>query len=371
MKRALLIIGILFTLGVNAHAAWNAAKPADNDQRSLAPAQIRANWDAIALGTDAALLITNAKISASAAIADTKLATISTAGKVSGAALTSLSSVPSGAGALPIANGGTGATTRQSAINGLSAVSLTGTSGQGLVSDGTNMVIGYPAGLTIADAATGDVLLHSGTTWTRLAPGTTDYALVSNGAGTAPAYEKVSLTAGVQGALPVANGGTGATTAQTAIDALLPAQGSASGKVLTSNGTTASWSASGLTNYTTGNYIEVISTATGSMASSSSYTKIKEFSPLMRAGTIRVVFTSENLGPNANGYARVYINGVAVGTERLTEDLPATHTEDFSVAVGDLVQVYARKIDGGQSTATVVTSFSIRCSNPTVPSQVL
>lgn len=48
--------------------------------------------------------IVNADISASAAIADTKLAQITTAGKVSGAAITSLSSLPAGAGVIPSAN---------------------------------------------------------------------------------------------------------------------------------------------------------------------------------------------------------------------------------------------------------------------------
>lgn len=48
--------------------------------------------------------VVNADINASAAIADTKLDTISTAGKVSGAALTSLANTPSGAGRLPSAN---------------------------------------------------------------------------------------------------------------------------------------------------------------------------------------------------------------------------------------------------------------------------
>lgn len=48
--------------------------------------------------------IVNADISASAAIAGSKLAQITTAGKVSGAALTSLTSTPSSAGALPVAN---------------------------------------------------------------------------------------------------------------------------------------------------------------------------------------------------------------------------------------------------------------------------
>jgi hypothetical protein len=53
--------------------------------------------------------IVNADVNASAAIVDTKLAQIATAGKVSGAALTSLSSIPAGAGVIPAANlpGGT------------------------------------------------------------------------------------------------------------------------------------------------------------------------------------------------------------------------------------------------------------------------
>lgn len=50
--------------------------------------------------------ISDANISGSANISDSKLAAISTAGKVSGAALTSLASIPSGAGVLPVANGG-------------------------------------------------------------------------------------------------------------------------------------------------------------------------------------------------------------------------------------------------------------------------
>lgn len=48
--------------------------------------------------------ITTSNIAANASIADTQLANISTAGKVSGAALTSLASIPSGAGIIPSAN---------------------------------------------------------------------------------------------------------------------------------------------------------------------------------------------------------------------------------------------------------------------------
>jgi len=82
----------------------------------ISPTQVTTNEDNIysylqnGIDKIAALSITNSEISASAAIVDSKLAQITTASKVSGAALTSLSSVPSGAGALPIANGGTALT---------------------------------------------------------------------------------------------------------------------------------------------------------------------------------------------------------------------------------------------------------------------
>ena len=51
----------------------------------------------------------------------------------------------------------------------------------------------------------------------------------------------ISLTAGVNGTLPIANGGTGQTTATAAFNALAPSQTSNSGKFLTTDGTNTSW----------------------------------------------------------------------------------------------------------------------------------
>jgi len=84
--------------------AWDKSLPANNTKLKDAPSLIRANFEAIEEGTDAALKITNAKVADNAAIADTKLAKISTAGKVGGAALTELANIPSGAGIIPAAN---------------------------------------------------------------------------------------------------------------------------------------------------------------------------------------------------------------------------------------------------------------------------
>jgi hypothetical protein len=181
--------------------AWDASKPADNEKLKDTPALIRANWSAIATGTDSALQITNAKVSATAGIVDTKLDTISTAGKVSGTAITGLASLPAGAGAVPILNGGTGQTTKEPALNAL-LPTQTGLSGKTLKTDGSTHSWGYPTDLAIASQAQGDLLYFNGTSWVRLGAGTAGYILKTQGVGANPAWLQT---------LPTANGGTGAT----------------------------------------------------------------------------------------------------------------------------------------------------------------
>lgn len=84
--------------------AWDKTKP-ENDMLLINfPPACRANWDAIELGTDPNLQITNAKVAANAGIEDTKLAQIATANKVNGSAFIGLANVPSAAGVLPSAN---------------------------------------------------------------------------------------------------------------------------------------------------------------------------------------------------------------------------------------------------------------------------
>lgn len=239
-NRTALVLAFLLCSG-SVFAAWDASKPANDEKLKDAPALIRANWDALALGTDSALQITNAKVAAAAGIVDTKLATITTAGKVDGSAITNLNNVPSGAGALPIANGGTGQTTRQAALNGLSATSLTGTSGQSLTSNGTNVSLGYPDDLNISSKAQGDmVFVDSTPKIARLAAGTNKMFLQTQGAGANPQWAKVTLsdTGMVTGTLAVGNGGTGTTSLT---DIGLPSQGGNSGKYLTTNGSASSW----------------------------------------------------------------------------------------------------------------------------------
>jgi hypothetical protein len=124
--------------------------------------------------------------------------------------------------ALPVANGGTGQTTANAALNGL-LPSQSGQSGKVLSTDGTN------------------------TTWTAV----TGTGTVTSVGLSAPAFLTVSgspvtasgtLALSYSGtAIPVANGGTGQTTATAAFDGLAPSQTGNSGKYLTTNGSTTSW----------------------------------------------------------------------------------------------------------------------------------
>ena len=136
-------------------------------------------------------------------------------------------------------------TTFQTSLNGLTpntatagAVTLAGTLGP--VSGGTGL----------SAYTTGDIIYASATnTLAALADVATGNALISGGVTTAPSWGKIGLTTHVSGTLPVANGGTGATS-QTAYAVLTGGTTSTgafqsvasvgtSGQVLTSNGASA------------------------------------------------------------------------------------------------------------------------------------
>jgi hypothetical protein len=130
-------------------------------------------------------------------------------------------------GTVAIANGGTGATTQQAAMTALAGAN---TAGQYLRGNGTNVVM---SAIQAADVPT----------------------LNQNTTGTA---------ANVTGTVAIANGGTGQTTATAAINALLPSQASQNGKYLTTDGTNTSWAtvSGGVTTFSAGTTGFTPSTAT-------------------------------------------------------------------------------------------------------------
>lgn len=132
----------------------------------------------------------------------------------------------------------------------------------GTAANVTGVVATVNGGTGQSSYVVGDILFASTTTaLSKLADVATGNALISGGVGVAPSYGKIGLTTHVSGILPIANGGTGQTTASAAFNALSPitttgdliignGAGSAtrlpigtSGYLLTSNGTTAAWTA--------------------------------------------------------------------------------------------------------------------------------
>lgn len=188
------------------------------------------------------------------------------------------------AGTLAIANGGTGQTTQQAALNALAGAT---TSGQYLRGNGTNVTL---SAIQAADVPT----LNQNTTGTAL---------------------------NVTGTVAIANGGTGQTTAANAINALVPAQAGQSGKVLTTNGSVVSWGTAG------GGGITALTgdvSASGSGSVSASVTGLRGRVVATTAPTAGQVLgwnaTTNQWEPTSAGGAvsydvlRVFIAGPGVGT---------------------------------------------------------
>jgi hypothetical protein len=96
----------------------------------------------------------------------------------------------------------------------------------------TSVGISMPTGFSTGSAITGSGNLSV----------TTTLSGPIKGAGSGFTAGNINLTSEVTGTLPIANGGTNATTANTALNNLLPSQTSNSGKFLLTNATNTSWS---------------------------------------------------------------------------------------------------------------------------------
>jgi hypothetical protein len=118
-------------------------------------------------------------------------------------------------------------------------------------------------GTNLTSYAVGDIVYASGTgTLASLADVATGNAIISGGVGVAPTYGKVGLTTHVSGTLPIANGGTNATTAS--ITSFNNITGyTASGATGTTSTNLVFSTAPTVTNPTLTGFIETVYAATG------------------------------------------------------------------------------------------------------------
>jgi len=92
------------------------------------------------------------------------------------------------------------------------------------------------------------------------------------------------------------------------------------------------------------------------------YTKLSEFFAA-RNGSIRISFNLRQ-GGGGTAYGRIYKNGVAIGTERITtSSVDVTYTEDFTgILNGDLIQLYLHSSAG--TITAYSSSFLYKVGNP-------
>ena len=100
-----------------------------------------------------------------------------------------------------------------------------------------------------------------------------------------------------------------------------------------------------------------LSADTERLTSATSYTMVKN-TVVYGAGKIRIKFSirSNNNGGNNLAYGQIYLNGVAVGTERSNTGGPTEYSEDIYVSAGDKVQIYAK---GNGATTSYITNFRL------------
>lgn len=169
-----------------------------------------------ATGALSTSLIVDGDVSASAAISDTKLATISTPGKVDNSATTATSLNAVDAIVARDSNGDFSA-------NIITASSFSGPLTGNVTGDVTGNVSGTASNVTgvvaIANGGTGQITRQAAIN-ALVGTQTANRVLRSNG--TNMSLSQVALATDVSGTLPIASGGTGATTAAAAIANLLP-----------------------------------------------------------------------------------------------------------------------------------------------------
>lgn len=90
------------------------------------------------------------------------------------------------------------------------------------------------------------------------------------------------------------------------------------------------------------------------------YVKVKQVTYNEVAGDIRAKFDLKDANGSGGMFGRVYINGVAQGTEQEeTSSTWTTYSEDFSVSNGDEIQIYLRYDGSGGGVGGDLRNFRL------------
>lgn len=252
------------------------------------------------------------------------------------------------------------------------AVSLTGTETL------TNKTLTAPQ-INFGSDATGDLIYRNGSGVTsRLAIGTTDQILsvqagvpawIANPSATNASYSTKGI---VQGLTDEATSGLTIASGVISVNT-----GTTANKIVKLNGSAQLPAVDGslLTNLvipnillTASDNLKYSADTERTQSSTITYTKHKEII-IRKKGTIRVVFDLRGSDTTYTFYGRIYVNGVAAGTERLKQGAGATsyttYSEDITIEAYDLVQLYIKnEATGGLTTYCRNFRISYDITNP-------
>lgn len=120
--------------------------------------------------------------------------------------------------------------------------------------------------------------------------------------------------------------------------------------------------------YVNGTTYNEASADTERSTTNASLTKLKEFSPLARDGSVTIAW--EQKGNNASEeFAQVHIDDVAQGSEQAqsSSSYLASSQSNIAVLAGEVISIYARI---GSAGTVFVRNAKIQCTNPTTPQEV-
>lgn len=168
--------------------------------------------------------------------------------------------------------------------------------------NGTLPVANGGTGVTTSTGS-GSVVLSTSPTLVTPVLGTPTSVTLINATG-------LPLTTGVTGTLPIANGGTGQTTANAAFNALAPSQTGNSGKYLTTDGSNTSWAANPLGTVTS-------VSGTGTVSGITLSGTVTTSGDLTLGGTLNLSSPPAigNTTPSTGNFTTLTENGVAVVTQ--------------------------------------------------------
>ena len=179
----------------------------------------------------------------------------------------------------------------------------------------------------------------------------------------------VSLSAAVTGTLPIANGGTGQTSASAAFDALAPSQGSNSGKYLTTNGTTTSWGTVDALPSQTGNNGKYLTTdgSASSWSSISLATNVTGTLPIANGGTgqtgANAAFNA--LAPSQTSNSGKFLTTNGTDSSWATAALTAQgQSEGSGVTTTTIKAPYTQITTTGTDTRLIETGYNNLLLNP-------